>query len=72
MKPCGTRLGIRKGGKGAVRLPEILVLMEGCALQLAPARAARDGLGYRKGAGAPWQGQREDSDHAAADSRCAR
>ena len=24
--PCGTRLGIRRGGKGAVRLPKILVL----------------------------------------------
>ena len=26
VKPCGKRLGIRKGGKGAVRLPNILVL----------------------------------------------
>ena len=26
VKPCGTRLGIRKCGKGAVRLPNILVL----------------------------------------------
>ena len=27
VNPCGTRLGIRKGGKGAVRLPKILVLI---------------------------------------------
>ena len=27
VKPCGTRLGLRKGGKGAVRLPKILVLV---------------------------------------------
>ena len=26
VKPYGTRLGMRKGGKGAVRLPKILVL----------------------------------------------
>ena len=26
VKPCGTRLGTRKGEKGAVRLPNILVL----------------------------------------------
>ena len=26
VKPCGTRLGIRDGGKGAVRLPKIRVL----------------------------------------------
>ena len=26
VKPCGTRLGIRKGGKGAIRLPKIRVL----------------------------------------------
>ena len=27
VKPCRTRLGIRKGEKGAVRLPKILVLI---------------------------------------------
>ena len=27
VKPCGKRLGIRKGGKVAVRLPKILVLI---------------------------------------------
>ena len=27
VNPCGTRLGIRKGRKGAVRLPKILVLI---------------------------------------------
>ena len=26
VKPCGTRLGIRKGGRGSIRLPKILVL----------------------------------------------
>ena len=28
VKPCGTRLEIRKGGNSAVRLPKILVLLK--------------------------------------------
>ena len=31
VKPCGTRFGSRKGGKGAARLPKILVLIRTCA-----------------------------------------
>ena len=48
VKPCGTRLGIRKGEKGAIRLPKILVLIRPNPSRIAAAEQVKLALSTKE------------------------